>query len=137
MLTGNPKPHILVVDDEADLRDLLVEEIQSLSYQTTQATNGVDAFEKLSSGPKIDVVLTDINMPKMNGLDLLKKIRESKSNVPVIILTGYGDAEKTIVAKKLGAFEFLDKPYDRKLLLDAIKKAVESVQAKLPNLKAA
>lgn len=119
---------ILIVDDEKDLLDLLAEDIESLGFYTVKANNGLEAFEilkknKADKHSPFDTILSDINMPKMDGLTLLGNVRNEIGSVPFIFLSGYADKEKAIQALRLGAIDLLDKPYNRNQLLDTIKKA--------------
>jgi DNA-binding NtrC family response regulator len=95
------------------------------------AKNGQEALEIMTSerGKNITTVLSDIKMPKLDGLAFLRAIREQQINVPVILLTGYGDKDKAVEALKWGAFDFQDKPFDRQRLVAAVKSAMEVGQS--------
>jgi PAS domain S-box-containing protein len=107
---------ILVVDDEPDLESLIRQKfrkkIRQQELQFVFAHNGVEALEKLQAQPDIDMVLTDINMPQMDGLALLTKLSEQYPTIKVVILSAYGDIENIRKAMNLGAFDFLTKPID-------------------------
>ncbi len=103
---------ILVVDDEEIIRDVIASKIQkSLGYEVLQAGNGVEAL-KVIENMMPDLIITDIKMPEMSGIELLGEIRRRRINVPVIILTGYGTMEDAISAIRLGANSFIKKPFD-------------------------
>ncbi len=106
--------NILVVDDEIDLEFLILQKlrkkVESGEFQFTFARNGVEALEKLTLGTKIDVVLTDINMPKMDGLVLLSKLNEQHPILRAIVISAYSDMDNIRKAMNLGAFDFLTKP---------------------------
>jgi len=109
---------ILVVDDEADVAELFRQRFRRESRQGTYvmhfAGSGEAALEKLSDGiePKLIVILSDINMPGMDGLTLLDEIKQQFPAMPVMMVTAYGDDERRRRASELGAFEFLTKPVD-------------------------
>ncbi|MCK6596875.1 MAG: response regulator [Bdellovibrionaceae bacterium] len=120
---------VLLVDDESDLLDILKVDIESLGYETLTASNGqeaLDIMKKVKEGTLwVDAVLSDINMPVMNGLLFLKELRNLGLDIPFVFFSGYGDKEKTIEALRLGALDFLEKPYDPDVLLATMKKAAE------------
>lgn len=120
---------ILVVDDEADLEALIKQkfrkQIREKEYEFFFAINGVDALSKIDDGPEIDIVLTDINMPEMDGLVLLSKLRELKPLLKSVIISAYGDMENIRTAMNRGAFDFVTKPIDFKDLSTTIEKTIE------------
>lgn len=120
---------VLLVDDEVDLLDILKVDIESLGYQTETANNGQEALNIMKQVKEgkiwIDAVLSDINMPVMNGLVFLRELRNLGMDTPFVFFSGYGDKEKTIEALRLGALDFLEKPYDPDVLLTTMKKAAE------------
>ncbi len=127
-MPASDKPIVLVCDDEPDLRELFRQEVEGMGIKTLEASNGLEALqilEKASPKNPIDAVLTDINMPKLNGLELLAKTRHLGNLVPFVFITGYGDHEKTVTALRLGAFDFLDKPCASDKLRGVIKEAAE------------
>ena len=122
----NTKSIILVADDEEDLREILVDDVKSLGFDVLEASSGTQALEILrQNGKNIDAVMSDINMPGLNGLQLLETIRKEGIEVPFMFLTGYGDKEKVVTALRLGAIDFFEKPYERTKLLAALEKAAE------------
>lgn len=118
------KYSLLIVEDEPVLRSLLVEILENPELKISEAENGKVAFEILKT-QKFDAVLSDIKMPMMDGLELLKAIRFEKILVPFIVLTGHGDREQTLQALKLGAFDFIDKPFEQDQLREVVQKALE------------
>ena len=118
---------ILVVDDEVDLEMLIKQKfrqkIREKQYEFVFAVNGNDALDKLQQHPDVDVVLCDINMPGMSGLELLKHIKEKHSQPPpvVMMITAYGDEENFSRAMQLGADDFLTKHVDFVLLKEQLK----------------
>src|SRR5918997_635358 len=107
---------ILVVDDETDLEALIKQKfrqkIREHRYEFIFAVNGNDALAKLQLHPDIDVVLSDINMPEMDGLTLLTKLKELSPLIKAVIVSAYGDMENIRIAMNRGAFDFLTKPID-------------------------
>jgi CheY-like chemotaxis protein len=112
---------ILVVDDESDVAELFRQrfrrEVRQGTYAMHFASSGEEALGKLASGiePTLVVTLSDINMPGMDGLTLLGEIKQRFPDLPVMMVTAYGDDERRRRASELGAFEFLTKPlnFDR------------------------
>ncbi len=107
---ANVKQVILVVDDEEGLREGLSRLLEGEGYAIVAAETGEEALQILKQS-HIDLVLTDMRMPGMSGIDLLKKIRESYGELGVIILTGYGQIESYIEAMNFGAIEYVSKPF--------------------------
>lgn len=105
---------ILVADDETDLEILIKQKfrqkIRDQKYEFVFATNGKDAIEKLAQHPDIAIVLSDINMPEMDGLTLLSKLGESSPLIKAVIVSAYGDMENIRIAMNRGAFDFVTKP---------------------------
>jgi len=129
---NNTIPKILVVDDEPDLESLIKQkfrrEIKEGKYNFSFANNGVKALEKLNEDKEIELVLTDINMPEMDGLTLLSKIKEM--NNPLlhsVIVSAYGDIFNIRTAMNGGAFDFVVKPIDLSDLEITIKKAIDNL----------
>ena len=101
---------ILVVDDEEILRADLSRLLEEEGYTVVGAKHGEQALDILQD-THIDLILTDIRMPGMSGLDLLKKVRKNYGEIAVIILTGYGEIESYIEAMSIGAVEYVSKPF--------------------------
>jgi CheY-like chemotaxis protein len=113
---------ILVVDDEPDVAEMFRQrfrrEARNGTYVMHFANSGDEALNLLTEGiePALIVILSDINMPQMDGLDLLAEIKQRWSDLPVMMVTAYGDDQRRRRAGELGAFEFLTKPVDFDLL---------------------
>ena len=107
---------ILVVDDEPDLEPLILQRmrrnIRSGRYSFVFAGNGIEALEQLTTDPEIDMVISDINMPQMDGLTLLEQIPKVDPNVRSVIISAYGDMRNIRTAMNRGAFDFVTKPLD-------------------------
>ena len=112
----NASKKILVVDDEPDLEPLVLQRmrrnIRSGEYEFVFAHDGVEALEMLIADKDIDLVVSDINMPRMDGLTLLQQIQEVTPNIRAIIISAYGDMENIRTAMNRGAFDFVTKPLD-------------------------
>ncbi len=111
------RPHkILVVDDEPDLEPLVLQrmrkEIRNNTYEFAFASNGIRALDQLNADEDIDIVLSDINMPKMDGLTLLEQIPSINPNIRSVIVSAYGDMKNIRKAMNRGAFDFVTKPID-------------------------
>lgn len=115
------KIKLLIVEDDSDLRDSLLELLEE-DFTITTATNGAEGLVAFSKA-KPEIVLTDIKMPIMDGLEMLSKIKAISSSTPVIIMTGHGDKALAIQALKEGAFDFLEKPLRANEIYRAIDKA--------------
>jgi len=109
---------ILVVDDETDVAELFRQqfrrEVRQGTYVLHFAYSSEEALDKLAAGiePQLIVILSDINMPVMDGLELLRQIKTRRSNLPVMMVTAYGDEERRRLASEYGAAEFITKPVD-------------------------
>ena len=113
---------ILVVDDEAPIRDVIRKGLSQMGgYDVEVAQNGLDAIEKIEKDV-FDLVLTDLKMPEMNGLELLKTIKGIRPEVMVILMTAYGSIETAVEAMKIGANDYITKPIDLNELLIHISK---------------
>lgn len=109
-MTTKTEQIILIVDDEEGLREGLGKLLEEEGYGVLSAETGEEALEILQQS-HIDLVLTDMRMPGMGGIELLKKIRELYEDIGVIILTGYGQIESYIEAMNFGAIEYVSKPF--------------------------
>ncbi|TSA16308.1 sigma-54-dependent Fis family transcriptional regulator [bacterium] len=119
---------ILVVDDEKSVRDSLKMVLEFESYEVLFAENGQEALRHLTTA-SIDLILLDVKMAGMDGLEVLQRVRQKRSELPVIMISGHGTIETAVEATKLGAFDFLAKPLDRDKLLVTVRNALQ--QAKL------
>jgi DNA-binding NtrC family response regulator len=113
------KASILIVDDEPDILVVLGEYLSSEGFKVLTAKDGKQALEKLKQYP-VDLILLDIAMPEMNGIDTLREAKKIKPDLPAIMITAYRDAEKVVEAFRLGAYDCIFKPFDLKYLRKAI-----------------
>lgn len=117
------KKRVLVVDDEESVRQFLDDVLTDANYQVETAVNGEECLEKLLS-LKPDVLITDIRMPVKDGFLLLEQIKASGLNTPVILMTAFGTTEAAIKAMKLGAFDYIVKPFDLDEFLSLLQRAL-------------
>jgi len=131
---------ILVVDDEADLEVLVKQKfrkkIREQEYEFVFAGNGVEALNQLEEHPDVDVVLSDINMPEMDGLTLLSKLAETHSILKSVIISAYGDMENIRMAMNRGAFDFITKPVNFADLEITLEKTIHHVKQMRETLQA-
>lgn len=131
---------ILAVDDEADLETLIKQkfrqQIRDRQYEFIFATNGNDALLKIQQNPDVEIVLSDINMPEMDGLTLLSRLNESSPLIKVVIVSAYGDMDNIRTAMNRGAFDFITKPINFEDLSVTINKTIKYVTQIRETLKA-
>ncbi len=122
---------ILVADDEADLEMLIKQKfrqkIREQKYEFVFAINGIDALQKIQQYPDIEIVLSDINMPEMDGLTLLSKLNESNPLIKAVIVSAYGDMDNIRTAMNRGAFDFITKPINFEDLSLTMEKTIAHV----------
>jgi len=130
-------PKILVADDEEDQEELITQRFSNKvflrDYKFIFARDGLKALQLIKAHPDIEIALLDINMPEIDGLTLLKKIKEINPLIRSIMLSAYGDMPNIRAAMNRGAYDFLNKPIDLKDLEMTIKKTIEEV-SKLKNI---
>lgn len=131
---------ILVADDEKDLEVLIKQKfrqkIREQQYEFIFAVNGNDALEKIQQQPDVEIVLSDINMPEMDGLTLLSKLGESSPLIKAVIVSAYGDMDNIRTAMNRGAFDFITKPINFEDLALTIEKTLKQVVQIRETLKA-
>lgn len=114
---------ILIVDDEKNYPLILSAILEEEGYETLTANSGQEALEKLNHSD-VDLVLTDMKMPSMDGIELLERIKKINFELPVIMMTAYGTVEKAVEAMQKGAYNYILKPFDNESLVLFVKKAV-------------
>ena len=127
---------ILLVDDEAIIRDNLGSLLERNGFEVTIAVDGEDALKKLTTPPH-DVVIMDVMMPKMNGREALRQIRSGQNWLPVILLTQVGDADERALALEEGADDYLNKPFNIHELIARIHNVLRRAQTNQPPLTSA
>jgi len=118
------KKRILVVDDEKNMQTVLKLLFDGEGYDASCVSDGAEALEALSAGGRFDAVLSDFKMNRMDGLGLLRAMREKGLHVPFILVTAYGTVEKAVEAMKLGAVDVVTKPFAKEALLAVVSRAV-------------
>lgn len=116
------KKRILLVDDEENARTALAKILSREEYEVVSAGNGFEALELLKN-TLVDLVISDINMPEMNGMSFLREINRQYPGINVIMVTAYGEVESYIEAMNLGAFEYINKP----VRINELKKIISKV----------
>ncbi|OFZ22920.1 MAG: hypothetical protein A2X94_14920 [Bdellovibrionales bacterium GWB1_55_8] len=114
---------LLLVDDEILILEILQEALAPLEAKILLASDGAQALEILKAA-KPDAVVSDIHMPGLSGFDFIKKAREASIHTPFVFMTGYGDKEKAVTALRLGAFDFLEKPFKAPQLREVVDRAL-------------
>lgn len=117
-------PAILIIDDEKAIRNVLKEILANEGFTVEEANDGEEGLKKFTSG-SYDVVLCDIKMPKLDGIEFLQKVIDSNSETPVIMISGHGNIETAVDAVKRGAFDYIAKPPDLNRLLITIRNALD------------
>lgn len=115
--------NILIVDDEKNYPMIIGALLEDEGYTSLTASSGMEALDILNSEP-VDLVLTDVKMPGMSGIQLLEKIKQLNFDIPVIVMTAYGSVEKAVQAMHMGAYTFILKPFENQALLAHITKAI-------------
>ena len=123
---------LLIAEDEANLRLVLQKELQRLGYRVHAAPDGEAALRKLEES-NVDVMLCDINMPRMDGMELLRRVHERPNPPEVIMLTGQGTIETAVEAMKMGAYDYLTKPYSITELDVRVRQAAEKRRLRVDN----
>ncbi len=112
---------VMIVDDQTGIRRLLAEYFNSVGWQPVQAKNGQEAVNLFNESPDVDVILLDMKMPVMDGLETLRSVRERNQDIPVIIMTAYGELDLVRQAEKLGISDKVSKPFDIEMLRDRVQ----------------
>jgi len=118
------KPKILLVDDERSIRRTLRDILEMEKYEVAEAEDGLTCLVKVKQD-KFDVVILDIKMPKMDGMDVMDRLAEVAPDLPVIMISGHGDIDTAVEAVKKGAFDFIAKPPDLNRLLITVRNAMD------------
>ncbi len=127
---------ILIVDDEDEFRDMTIKRLNKRGLQCEGAGNGEQALEMIRTGD-FDVVLLDVRMPGLDGVEVLREIKRMKPLIEVVMLTGHASVESGIDGMKLGAFDYLMKPIELDPLLEKLKGAYEKKRAQQEKIEMA
>lgn len=127
-------PKILIIEDEAAIRRVLTKILteESDSYKVDEAEDGLSGVEKIKN-EDYDLVLCDIKMPKMDGVEVLDAIKKLKPEIPVVMISGHGDLETAVNTMRLGAFDYISKPPDLNRLLNTVRNALDRKQLVVEN----
>jgi two-component system response regulator FixJ len=117
------EPLVHIIDDDPAVRDSLAFLLQSMRIPATAHESAASFLAGLSAEQK-GCIITDIRMPEITGIDLLRRINEMKVQMPVIVITGHGDVPLAVEAMKLGAFDFLEKPFNDEAIVAAVRMAL-------------
>jgi DNA-binding NtrC family response regulator len=115
--------HILLVDDEAPFVETMAKRLEKRNFEITTALSGEEALEQIAKKPGIEVVILDVKMPGMDGIETLAEIKRKHPLLEVVMLTGHGTIESAVEGLKQGAFDYLLKPCDMDVLLTKVKEA--------------
>jgi DNA-binding NtrC family response regulator len=119
-----PKAKILVIDDEMVVLNSCRKILSAEGYELQTVRTGVEGLERLSR-EKFDLVLTDLMMPEMSGIEVLKRIKLLDQDLVTIMMTGYSTVQTAVEAMKLGAYDYIPKPFTYEELLEAVERALE------------
>ncbi|MBI5071216.1 MAG: sigma-54-dependent Fis family transcriptional regulator [Deltaproteobacteria bacterium] len=125
--------HVLIVDDELNIRRVLAAMLKREGYEVTTASDGEQALAVLQRSP-VEVVVTDLVMPRMNGLELLQRVAVQFPDVPVIMITAHGTVDSAVAALKAGAFDYVTKPFEQEELKKVIAKAARAHEIERQNV---
>ncbi|MDD7884970.1 sigma-54 dependent transcriptional regulator [Flavivirga sp. 57AJ16] len=127
-------PKILVIEDEAAIRRVLVKILseENDTYQVEEADNGLIGIEKIKNDD-FDLVLCDIKMPKMDGVEVLEAVKKIKPEIPIVMISGHGDLDTAVNTMRLGAFDYISKPPDLNRLLNTVRNALDKKELVVEN----
>jgi two-component system, NtrC family, nitrogen regulation response regulator NtrX len=125
---------ILVIEDEAAIRRVLTKILseENETYQVEEAEDGLVGLEKIKNDD-YDLVLCDIKMPKMDGVEVLEAIKKIKPEIPVVMISGHGDLDTAVNTMRLGAFDYISKPPDLNRLLNTVRNALDKKELVVEN----
>ncbi|MGZ0016346.1 sigma-54-dependent transcriptional regulator [Yeosuana sp. AK3] len=127
-------PKILIIEDEAAIRRVLVKILseENDSYQVEEAEDGLEGVDKIKKDD-FDLVLCDIKMPKMDGVEVLEAVKKIKPEIPIVMISGHGDLDTAVNTMRLGAFDYISKPPDLNRLLNTVRNALDRKELVLEN----
>ena len=131
------KPFVMLVDDEVPFVETMTKRLEKRELAIITAFGGQEALETLSKHQNLDVVILDVKMPGMDGIETLQKIKKRFPLIEVIMLTGHATVESAIEGMKLGAYDYLMKPCDIEQLMDKVEKATEKKRVHEDKIKEA
>lgn len=119
------KPHILIVDDESAVRALLRRILSAEDAEILAARTGAEALE-VARQTRLDLVILDVRLPDVSGVEVLRRVRRIDGKVPVIMITSYGSAETVRASMRLGAFDYFTKPFDNQYVRRVAREALST-----------
>jgi response regulator RpfG family c-di-GMP phosphodiesterase len=126
--------HILCVDDEPMIREILREALEQEGHRVSEAENGRVALDKVSGG-EYDLIVTDVKMPVMDGFTLMKNLGDLTDQIPVVVITSFGDIDVAVDAIRLGAYDYIVKPFNISQVTISVQRALERRRLLLENLQ--
>ena len=123
-MTNNAEQHIFFVDDEPKVRAVVGRTLEQLGSKVDCFASAADCLEQLRRR-RCDLLITDVKMPEMDGLELLAEVKRIFPMLPVLVITGYGDIPMAVTAVKAGALDFIEKPFNRQSFLTAVESALK------------
>jgi response regulator RpfG family c-di-GMP phosphodiesterase len=127
--------HILIVDDEPMIREILRETLEQEGYRISEAENGRVACEKVEGNGSYDLILTDVKMPVMDGFTLMKNLGHLTDEVPVVVITSFSDIDVAVDAIRLGAYDYIVKPFNISQVTIAVSRAIDRRRLMLENIQ--
>jgi two-component system chemotaxis response regulator CheY len=124
---------ILVIDDSETIRQQVKQALAATGYQIIEAVDGIDGLEKLRTLTDLDMALCDVNMPRMNGLDMIAEVQRIGAKIPILMLTTEGQPSLIRRAREAGAKGWIVKPFKPELLVAAVTKLIDQPRAAAPN----
>jgi len=131
------EPFILLVDDEEAFLEAMTKRLEKRNLRVMTCTSGTEALKIVNSHRNLDVVVLDVKMPGMDGLETLKILKQNYPLIEVIMLTGHATVENAVEGMKLGAFDYLMKPCELEELLMKVKEAAETKRAQVEKIREA
>ena len=127
-------PRILLIEDEAAIRRVLIKILteESDTYEVEEASDGLEGVEKIKD-QEYDLILCDIKMPKMDGVEVLEAVKKIKPEIPIVMISGHGDLDTAVNTMRLGAFDYISKPPDLNRLLNTVRNALDRKELMVEN----
>src|SRR5690606_16675667 len=127
-------PKILIIEDEAAIRRVLVKILseENDTYQVYEAQDGLEGTEKIKNDD-FDLILCDIKMPKMDGVEVLEIVKKLKPEIPIVMISGHGDLDTAVNTMRMGAFDYISKPPDLNRLLNTVRNALDKKELVVEN----
>ncbi|MCC8358430.1 sigma-54-dependent transcriptional regulator [Salinimicrobium sediminilitoris] len=129
-------PKILLIEDEAAIRRVLIKILteENSSYEVEEAADGLEGIEKIKD-QEYDLILCDIKMPKMDGVEVLEAVKKIKPEIPIVMISGHGDLDTAVNTMRMGAFDYISKPPDLNRLLNTVRNALDRKELMVENTR--